>query len=78
MFNSIVQVIFRGANNGQGNIVMNIFSLIVGMGAVLLLIGSPAWLYLYIKATNANKVAPPASQPPTPVAPPPNGPITPQ
>ncbi len=76
IFNSIIQIIVRAANNGQGNIVMNIFSLVVGLSSVLLLLGSPAWLYLYIRATNANKAASPASK--SPLASPPNGPVQPK
>lgn len=53
---------------------MNILSLVMGVIAVLLLLGSPLWLYMYVHTKNMNKAAAPglANEPPT------NGTVTPQ
>ena len=55
VINAVIQAVVRASNQGNSNVLINIFSLLVGIGAVLMLLGLPIWIIMLVKTTNYNK-----------------------
>lgn len=55
VISAVVQIIAKAANGGESNAIVNIMSLLVGIIAVLMMLGLPLWIIMLIKTTNDNK-----------------------
>lgn len=74
ILNSVIQSIFRATDPESNHVLINIFSIIVGSAAVVMLLGIPIWVIRLIRANKYNtaideqikkesQVAPESSQP---------------